>query len=398
MLTTLRRSASALVERLPEPLSLALRPQRYRYDPAERPPPIPVVEGSARLLIGRANFAAQGYRIARAVDTLDDAAAVCVHVPRANAKYGFPADVRVPAEVFQHSAHWRRESFRIVSRHYTHVIIEAGRSLFGKLFDHDQEREIAALRRAGITVGLAAYGSELRLPSRHRQIDEWSPFHDEDWADIPRLEAGALRFRQLASTTGAPVFVATPDQLLDWPEAIWLPIGIDPARWATDAPLLERHRPIVVHAPTNPIIKGTHLVEPVLEKLDSEGVIEYRPVQGVPSEDMPKVIGSADILLDQFRIGTYSAAAVEGMAAGRLVVAHLHDQVRDVVRQTAGREAPLAAATPAELEALLRDVVARRGHYRALAADGPLFARQIHDGRAMAAALEPFIRSSSTGD
>lgn len=396
MFGQVRRVVGSTVEALPEPISLALRPARYRYNRAQRPAPLPVLGTSSRLLIGRANFAAQGYRIARAVDLLHDASAVSVHVLAANAKYGFPADVRVPAEVFQHSAHWRRESFRIVSRHYTHVIIEAGRPLFGKLFDNDQEREIAALRRAGLMVGLAAYGSELRLPSRHRQIDEWSPFHDEDWAAIPRLEDGALRFRELASATGAPVFVATPEQLLDWPEAIWSPVGIDPARWATDAPLLERQRPIVVHAPTNPIIKGTHLVEPVLEKLDREGVIEYRPVQGVRSDEMPAIIGGADIVLDQFRIGTYSTAAVEGMAAGRLVVAHLHDQVREAVQQTAGREVPIAAATPAELEALLRDVVARRDHYRAFAADGPHFARQVHDGRVMAAALEPFLRQRAS--
>lgn len=391
MIRRLRTSLGRAVEALPEPVSLALRPTRYRYARALRPEPLAVPAGSTRLLIGRANFAAQGYRIARAAERLEGVGAVCLHVLTANAKYAFPADVRVPVPVFQHSAHWRRETFRIVAQSFTHVIIEAGRPLFGKLFDNDQEREIAALRAAGLTVGLAAYGSELRLPSRHRQIDDWSPFHDADWPSIPYLEAGAVRFRELATAVRAPVFVATPDQLEDWPEAVWLPVGIEPDRWRTEAPLLEHGRPIVVHAPTNAVIKGTHLVEPVLEALDREGIIEYRRIQGAPSDEMPSVIGSADIVLDQFRIGTYSVASVEGLAAGRLVVAHLHEQVRQAVRDRYNREIPIAAATPAELEALLRDVVARREHYRALAAEGPRFADDLHDGRAMAEALRPFL-------
>lgn len=387
----LRRWAGALVEALPEPLSLAARPARYRYDPATRPAPLPVPDAPVRLLIGRANFAAQGYRIARAAEGIGGVGAVCIHVQTANRKYAFPSDVSVPAEIYQHSAHWRRETFRIVTRSFTHVILEAGRPLFGKLFDNDPLSEIQALRAAGVVVGLAAYGSEIRLPSRHRQIDRWSPFHDEGWPDIPVLEAAALRFRELASTSGAPVFLATPDELLDWPDGIWLPVGIDPGRWTSAAPLLERRRPVVVHAPTNPIIKGTNLIEPVLERLADDGVIEYRRIQGVPSEEMPTVIGGADVVLDQFRIGTYSVASVEGMAAGRLVVAHLHEQVRQAVRDRYDREIPIAAATPAELETLLRDVVSRREHYRALAAEGPRFADDVHDGRAMAEALRPFL-------
>lgn len=393
MIGAARSAIGRLVESLPEQLSLALRPARYRYDPADRPSPLPVPDARTRLLIGRANFAAQGFRIARAAERLDDVGAVCLHVQTANRKFAFPSDVSVPADVYQHSAHWRRETFRIVTRSFTHVIIEAGRPMFGKLFDNDPLREIEALRTAGVRVGLAAYGSELRLPSRHRGIDEWSPFHEDSWEDIPVLEAAALRFRALASAAGVPIFVATPDQLMDWPDAVWLPVGIEAHRWSTDVPLLERPRPVVVHAPTNPLIKGTHLVEPVLSRLDTEGLIEYRRIEGVPSEEMPALIGDADIVLDQFRIGTYSTASVEGLAAGRLVVAHLHEQVREVVRERYGLEIPIAAATPADLERLLRDVVDRPAHYRGIAAKGPAFALALHDGGAMSSALEPFLRS-----
>jgi hypothetical protein len=106
---------------------------------------------------------------------------------------------------------------------------------------------------------------------------------------------------------------------------------------------------------------------------------------------MPGLIADADVVLDQFGAGCYSVASVEGMASGRVTVAHVHEQVRDVVRATLGLEVPMVSATPATLEATLRDMVDRRGHYRGLASMGPQFVHDAHDGRAAAEALRPFL-------
>ena len=40
---------------------------------------------------------------------------------------------------------------------------------------------------------------------------------------------------------------------------------------------------------------------------------------------------------------------------------------------------------------VLRDIVARPDHYRAVAAQGPAFAAAVHDGRLSAAALAGFL-------
>ena len=390
------RSARSLVgravEALPENLSLALRPSRYRYDPAARPKAIPIPQTPTRLLIGRANFAAQGFAFARAAERLDGVGAVCVHVHAANRRYGFPSDVGVPADVFQHSAHWRREAFRIVARSFTHVIIESGRSLFGKLFDNDLVREVEALRAAGVSVAFLAHGSELRLPSRHRDIDEWSPFRDSDWADIPTLESGAINFRRLASSSSVPMFVTTPDLLLDWPSATWLPVAVDQDLWRSNVAPLTRERPVVVHAPTSSRIKGTDLIEPVVRRLHNEGLIEYRRLEGIPSANMPAAIAEADIVLEQFRIGTYSVAAVEAMSSGRLVIAHIHAQVCKEVATRHNRELPVVSCAADNLESLLADVLDDRERYRAIAADGPSFVRAFHSGSASANALESFLQ------
>lgn len=391
MITRLRNLLGRAVEALPERVSLRLRPSRYRYDLADRPSAPRVPDTRVRLFIGHANYASQGFTFARSAERLPGVGAVNMHLLAGTSVFGFPADLPVPPSVFQHSSHWRRELFRTVSENFTHVIIESAKPLFGKLFDHDVVAEIAALREHGIQVALLAHGSELRLPSRHVQIDEWSPYADGRWPDTPRLERTALHVRSVLERTGAPLFVTTQEMLLDWPAATWLPLAIEPQRWATTAPVLERARPVVVHAPTNPYLKGTALIEPVLERLHDEGVIEYRRLPLIPTHEMPGAIAAADVVLDQFCAGIYSVASVEAMAAGRVTVAHLHDQVLQVVRDRLGLEVPMISATPATLEAALRDMVANPAPYRELAAQGPAFVTEAHDGRATAETLRPFL-------
>ncbi len=391
MISALRATARRTVEALPEPLSLAFRPRRFRYSMAERPRALPLGDAPVRLVIGNANFAAQGFHFARAAERLQGVSAANVHLLGPTRMYGFPADYTVPANVYQHSTHWRREHFDDVRSHATHVIIESGIPWFGSLFEHDVEAEIDALREAGVSVALLAHGSELRLPSRHVQIDEWSPYAPGRWPDTEVLEEGALRFREILRATGAPLFVTTQEMLLDWPAATWLPLAVPSERWLNDRPVLERSRPIVVHAPTNPYLKNTALVEPALHRLHDEGVIEYRRLPIVTTDEMPALIAQADIVLDQFGAGCYSVASIEAMASGRLTVAHVHEQVRQTVRDRLGLEVPVVSAHPGNLEELLRAVVADPAPYRAIAARGLGFARAAHDGAATSRALEGFL-------
>lgn len=385
----MRRRLVELLGGLPEPLSARLRPAEYRYSPRDVPAPPAVPDTPIRLYIGPVNFAAQGYRFARAAERLPGVGAASMQFRR-DIDFGFPSDNAVPVRVFRFSRRWQMRQFEAVAG-FTHVAIEAGRPLFGALFDADPVREVAALRARGVRVAFISHGSDLRIPSRHRLIDEWSPFNEAGWTRIPELEAKSQVYRELLASAQAPVFVTTPDMLLDWPGATWLPVVVDPAAWQAESPPLVRDRPVVVHAPTNAVIKGSDLIDPAMKRMHDAGLIDYRRIEGVPAAQMPALYTDADIVLEQFRIGTYSVAAIEAMAAGRVVVAHLHDQVREHVRSTHGREIPVVEATIDSLESVLLDVLARRDHYRGIAATGPAFVNGLHNGSATAEALRPFL-------
>jgi glycosyltransferase involved in cell wall biosynthesis len=117
-----------------------------------------------------------------------------------------------------------------------------------------------------------------------------------------------------------------------------------------------------------------------LEQLDRAGKIEFRTVTGVPSTEMPRLYGSADVVLDQFRIGSYGAAACEAMAAGRVVVSHVTEATRSAVHMLTGRPLPIVEADAATIAEVISDIVANPEPYRATAADGANFVRSIHSG------------------
>jgi len=384
-----KRFVQRVVSALPDAIGGRLRSAHYRFSAGEVPAPAPLLDAEIRLYVGPVNFAGQGFAWARAAERLPGVAAHATQY-RTAAMPLFSIDTAVPLNVYRFSRHWQQREFEALAHHYTHVLLEAARPLFGTLFAGGPSAEVAALRERGVTVGLISHGSDLRDPDRHAAIDEWSPFRDGTWSREPEYRALTAKHRALLASTGAPLFVSTPELLLDWPSTL-LPLVVEQARWATDAPVLIEPRPRVVHVPSSPYVKGTPLIEPTMTRLHDQGLVDYRQLQGVPHAEMPGVIGASDIVLEQFRTGTYSVAAVEALAAGRLVIVHLHEQVRQAVRDLAGTEIPIVSATPATLEAVLRDVVARPEHYRAIAAQGPAFAAAVHDGRLSATALAGFL-------
>ena len=88
--------------------------------------------------------------------------------------------------------------------------------------------------------------------------------------------------------------------------------------------------PVVLHAPSKTDIKGTTYVEEILSELKNEGYeFEYCKLHKVPYHVVHETIrNKADIILDQFLLGTFGHFAVEGMYYGKPVVASLIESVK----------------------------------------------------------------------
>lgn len=338
-----------------------------------------------RVLIAPVNYSGQGRAWAAALERADptiSARNMAVDVPGG---FSFESDLVVPVGTYHNDPDWQRRQMVAASR-ATHVLVEAEEPPFGRLFGRSVAAQVAALRESGPSVAYLAHGVDVRLPSRHIELNEWSYFRDPS-IYLPRAESLAARNIELLRSSGLPLFVSTPDLLVDLPEAIWCPVAVEPTRWAAPRTSRAVGRPLrVVHAPSIAAVKGTSLVIPTLERLHNEGVIEFSLIQGVASAEMPARLARADVLLDQFRLGAYGVVACEAMAAGCVVMGHVSEQARAAVLEASGQDLPIVEATPDTLEAELR-ALAEAPDLAARSDAGRRFVRELHDGRRAAAAL-----------
>ncbi|MGV9195205.1 glycosyltransferase [Microbacterium sp. MC2] len=371
-----------------DPLTALATGIRWRWRTARIPRPSSR-RSPVRLLIGPTNSAGQGFRWARSAERLGGVSACAFAIQPSDDRFRFEADGRVASLDYSQNYVWRKRQRRDVLQRFTHVLIESGKGLWRG----DADAHIPELRRAGLAVGLLFHGSDIRTPHRHAELEPDSPFIEGRYPEAGKLEATTARNHQLARTAGCPVFVSTPDLLDFLPDATWLPVVVDPTPWrrAARVTALERMRPVVVHAPSRAGLKGSESIAPALRALDAEKLIEYREVSGVLSSDMPALYGDADIVLDHFVIGGYGVAACEAMAAGRVVVAHVSDRHREVVRRTAGMALPIVEARIDDIGDVIRRMLADRAGFRDLAGRGPEFVTRLHDGTHAAQVLGPFL-------
>jgi hypothetical protein len=111
---------------------------------------------------------------------------------------------------------------------------------------------------------------------------------------------------------------------------------------------------------------------------------------------MPDVYRTADIVLDQFRLGDYGVAACEAMAAGRIVIGHVSQDVRERVRALTGRDLPIVESRFANVGETVRAVMTDPDTARARARHGITFVSDVHDGVRSADVLADFLGIGTT--
>ncbi|GAA2355004.1 hypothetical protein Cme02nite_68950 [Catellatospora methionotrophica] len=339
-----------------------------------------------RLGLGPANYAGQGAAFAKAIcRERPDVSAEVVMVRQA-ASFGFPANVYLDVKRLSDFNVQSQQIHRIIGR-YTHVLADAFMPVFGHLNGTTIEGDLPMLARAGVKVAILAHGSEIRDPRRHLKNHEFSLFRDAPDGIAAALTKKTRRNQKIADSCGLPLFVTTPDLLDDLPTATWAPLVIDIELWANDRPVMERKRPIVMHAPSQRWTKGTDRILPALTRLHKQEVIDLRLAEGLPWAQMKELVQESDIVLDQFTTGAYGTLGCEAMAAGKPVVAYISERVSQAV----GPDLPIVRATPNNLVSVLESMLGDRAGTARIGSASAAFAREFHDGRRTAAALATFL-------
>lgn len=343
-----------------------------------------VPDASTRIYIAPTNYAGQGFQWARTIEKFGEntmARNMAIQLPGG---FMFSADTNVSFFTFNSDATWAEAEYA-AARQFTHVLVEAERSMFGKKFGFDLETEIAALQAEGISVALICHGTDIRNPANHSKLTAWSPYPDDPRTEL--LQENAIKNLDLIKRLGLPVFLSTPDLNLDVDWGTWCPVIIDVSSFENLPAAHVRNQPRLVHLSSDSIQKGSDRIEPALRHLIRQEKIDLKVIQGAPSSEVPELLGNADIMLDQFRLGSYGVAACEAMAAGRVVVGHVLPQVRELITAETGLSLPIVEATIDTLPKVISELIEDPVRFKSLAQAGPKYVGQLHSGKASADAL-----------
>jgi glycosyltransferase involved in cell wall biosynthesis len=177
------------------------------------------------------------------------------------------------------------------------------------------------------------------------------------------------------------------DLALHAPGAEFLPYASAPI-WSIDVvPPKTVGRPLVLHAPSDPLIKGTAEIEAALEVLRNEFDFDYRVVKGLPHAEAMKLYREADLVIDQVLAGWYGGFAVELMAMGKPVAAYIRDEDIGVLPPQMKEDLPILRIDPRSLVNDLRKIFASRDQWQAYGSQSRSFVERWHDPKKVSASL-----------
>ncbi|MCP5049790.1 MAG: glycosyltransferase [bacterium] len=136
-------------------------------------------------------------------------------------------------------------------------------------------------------------------------------------------------------------------------------------------------KPVVLHVPTNPEIKGTRYVLDAFKRLKTEGVsFEGKLIQKVPHHEILRMYEQADILVYQLLCPGGGKQAYELLAAGKVVLTRMgYDHYPQVNAGTS----PIIDAGPETIYEKLKDIILDYPKRAALAKKGRPYVEKHHD-------------------
>lgn len=335
-----------------------------------------------RVLYAPRNISGQASEYAKAVRPLGFHAEVWSYGEPA---FGFGADRVFDPERLLTDPRYRWHVFDTAVRSFDIFHFQYGRSLLNPqdvtvpdLWD------LPLLKSLGKRVFMHFRGSDVRLRSVHLAREPHSYFR---YADVPCDEEHIRGRISICRRFCDQMFVSTPG-LLDYvPDATWIPHVLESARYRRALPP-EPPVPVLLHIPSSRATKSSEVVDAVGQRLETEGVVVYRPLQGLDRDQLLAALHGGDLLVDSLTIGDHGLLSVEAMAAGVIAVAHVHDRNRE---RNPG--VPVVEATVDTVGDVLRGLAGDPGRRARLRREGAAWVARRHDPRTIGALLAEAYRT-----
>lgn len=134
-------------------------------------------------------------------------------------------------------------------------------------------------------------------------------------------------------------------------------------------------KPLIVHAPTSPYIKGTQYILKAIDTLKKQYHFDFRLIQGMSHQEAMKIYQEADLIIDQLHIGSYGLLAVEAMAMGKPVICW----ISDFMKENYPNDLPIISANPDTITKVLESILKNQDQLQEIGIKGRKYAEAYHD-------------------
>lgn len=184
-------------------------------------------------------------------------------------------------------------------------------------------RFVSLLRKPALIEWL---GSDIRIPEIEFQDN---PYYKKTFPSVcpsKQLKKSIKKQKKFAKANFSALVPPCMVQYLKkelWKDIYILRQRIMISEYTPLYPDAEKKCPVIVHTPTNPLLKGTSAVLAVISQLKKKYDFEFHLIQNLPRHEALNFIKKTDIFLDQFILGSHGMAAIEAMACGKPVVCYI---------------------------------------------------------------------------
>lgn len=228
--------------------------------------------------------------------------------------------------------------------------------VWGPAFESGADLKFA--KRLGKPIFVEWVGSDIRNPEILSGINVFYRRVLEEGYEYKGIESSHYKRRvqsEFAKVGALPILLPEMSLFLDkklFPAHVTCLHRLNVKDYLPLFPSANNARPVIVHAPTVKIGKGSNVISEVVEGLKKKYDFDFTLIHNLSREKALNAMRNADIFIDQIIVGGYGMASCEAMAYGKPVVNFILPEVFDAGLPS---ECPIVNANPDTLkEQLIR--------------------------------------------
>jgi len=230
------------------------------------------------------------------------------------------------------------------------------------------------LKRKNIPMVLSLGGGDARLLKMANDLNQYF-YKPPNYLHDLKMKLRWLSWRKNISVCATdPEMALIAEQYFEKVALFKQPVQLD--RFPCNIPSEDNHKPLLLHVPTSPHVKGTENILKAVERLKQKGLqFEFEMKRQLHQVDFYNVLSKADIYIDELRCGAHGVTAVESMAMGKPTISYIRE---DLIHRYPN-DLPLVNANPDTIEDVLERLILDAKLRQEIGTASRLYVEKYHD-------------------